>query len=78
MTIDGRTATKNAKTYFEETHGTYMVWEFQVEKLEYDETNKLWILGCSFITKPGSVIRLRYEVRISDEGNILGTKKIEV
>ena len=77
MPMDGKMATREARKYFEETHGALTVWEFRVEKVEYDEKDASWLVGCSFSPYMSGPTRLRYEVRISDEGKVVSTKKLE-
>jgi len=75
MPLDGKTASLTARDYLVTLHGSYNVWNFQVEKAEYEEKSKAWIIECSISPNMFTSERLVYEISISDDGNIKSANK---
>ncbi|MBI4311022.1 MAG: hypothetical protein HY681_04490 [Chloroflexi bacterium] len=74
--IDGREATQRVKDYFLTAHGEFGVLGFQVEGASFNETTKQWVIRSAFLASLGAQKRTTYEVRLSEEGQILEVKKI--
>jgi len=77
MGLDGRTASLKARDYLVTMHGVYSIWEFHVEEVEFNEQTKTWVIICSFLPAMLAPQRLKYEVQITDEGDLRSAKKIK-
>ncbi|MDD5126495.1 MAG: hypothetical protein PHR43_00090 [Dehalococcoidales bacterium] len=77
MNMDGRAASLKAREYLVELNGSYNIWNFQVENVEYNEQNKTWAVQCSFTPNMFVTERLKYEIIVSDTGSIKSAKKVK-
>ncbi len=73
--IGGLEATKAVRDYFFQMHGEWGVLGFQVEQASFVEESKQWIIRCSFWPVLGVPARTVYEVRVSEQGEIVKVEK---
>lgn len=63
--VDGKQASELVRDYFENVHGPLMVWDFRIEKTEFDSKTKYWTINCSFLPHMSARERREYEVEVN-------------
>lgn len=68
--MDAKEISKRVRVYFEETHGQFAVFLFQIDTVE--PTTSGWQIKCSFLPsiKATEAERVNYKVIISASGEI--------
>ena len=74
--IDAREATKNVRQYFEENYGAMGVLLFEIDKTEYNKTDKSWTITCNFFRTFASTIKSYYTVIVNSNGSLGSVNKI--
>lgn len=74
--IDGSKAARQVKKYFEEMYTAMGVILFEVEKVEFDETEKIWKIECSFFRTFATSHKSYYSVIVYADGTIGPHEKI--
>ena len=76
--MDAKQASETARDYFITIHGTFAVWAFEVESVDYDNERKAWVIDCSFRRNQYGPERYRYRVTVEpEEGTVREVKRIQ-
>lgn len=74
--MDAQQASKAAKDYFLDIHGSFGVWHFEIDETDPQQDGS-WIVQCSFRPNPNASQRYKYRVAVTEEGTIGKAQRLE-